>query len=101
MTAYSPVDITVTDPDGLVISKTLNQIPGATYEEVDLNGDGDPDDWVNIPVMKIGKYKIDVAPKPGALPTDTFTLEASIAGETIILAENAPIGEVPAGGLLR
>jgi hypothetical protein len=98
ITAYSPVDITVIDPDGLVISKTLNQIPGATYEEEDLNGDSDPDDRVNIPLVKIGKYKIQIVPKPGASSMDTYTLEASIAGDPVTLAKDAPVGGIPAKG---
>ncbi len=32
-----PVDMIVTDPDGLTVSKDLYQIPGAIYVETDLN----------------------------------------------------------------
>lgn len=92
---YSPVDIVVTDPDGLTISKQFNEIPGATYTEIDLDGDGDLDDQIRIPDRKIGDYIITVLPEPGALPTDTFTLEVSLFGIPIIIAENVQISDIP------
>ena len=96
ITAKSPVDVIVTDPDGLLISKQVNEIPGATYTEIDLDGDGDLDDQVRIPDRKIGDYIITVISEPDALPTDTYTLEVSIFGTPILIAENVPISEIPA-----
>lgn len=91
----SPVDIAIRDPDSLTISKQLNEIPGAIYSEIDLDGDGDLDDQVRIPDRKIGNYTITVIPEPGALPTDTYTLEVSIFDTPIILAENVRISDIP------
>ena len=96
----SPADMVVTDPDGLTISKELNEIPGATYTEIDINADGDLDDVVNIPDRKIGDYLINVVPEPDASPTDTYTLEVSAAGVTIVLAENVQIADIPAEGYI-
>jgi hypothetical protein len=93
--AKSPVDIVITDPDGLRISKQFNEIPGATYTEVDLDGDGDLDDLVRIPDRKLGDYLITVVPEPGALPTDTYTLEVSLFGEVVTIAENVQISDIP------
>jgi hypothetical protein len=90
------VDLIITDPDGLRTSKQFNEIPGATYREIDLDGDGDLDDQVRIPDIKIGDYLITVIPEPSALPTDTYTLEVLIFGFPMILAENIPISEIPA-----
>jgi len=90
-----PVDLIVTDPDGLTVSKEVNEIPGATYIEVDLNGDGDPDDQITIPYRKIGDYLITVVPEPDASPDETYTLEITINGQTIVLAEDVPIGDIP------
>jgi len=90
-----PVDLIVTDPDGLIISKEVNEIPGATYIEVDLNGDGDPDDQITIPYRKIGNYLITVVPEPDASPDETYTLEITINGQTIVLAEDVPISNIP------
>ena len=95
ITTYSPVDMAVTDPDGLTLSKQLNEIPGATYTETDIDGDGDIDAQVRIPDRKIGDYIITVIPDPDALPTDTYTLEVSIFGTPIILAEDVQVSDIP------
>ena len=92
---YSPVDMVVTDPDGLTISKQVSDIPGATYTEIDLDRDGDLDDQIKIPDRRIGDYTITLLPEPGALPTDTFSLEVSLFGIPIIIAENAQISDIP------
>ena len=92
---YSPIDIVVTDPDGLRISKQVNEIPGATYSEIDLDGDGDLDDQIRIPDRKIGEYVITVIPEAGALPTDTYTLEVSLFGIPVIVAKNVQIADIP------
>jgi len=97
---YSPADMIVTDPDGLTIGKELNEIPGATYTEIDINADGELDDVVNIPDRKIGDYLITVVPEPDASPTDMYTLEVSAAGVTIVLAENVQIADIPAEGYI-
>jgi len=93
--AKSPVDISITDPDGFLITKQLNEVPGATYLEIDLNGDGDPDDYVTIADRKRGDYLISVTPQPDAIATDTYTLEIRADGTTVILAEDIPIGDIP------
>jgi hypothetical protein len=78
----------------------LNQIPGATYTEIDLNGDGDPDDVVAIPERKLGDYRIIVVPEPDASPTDTYTFEVSANGMTVLLAENVQLGDIPTEGYI-
>jgi predicted MPP superfamily phosphohydrolase len=98
MFGLSPVDIVVTDPDGLIVSKQLNGIPGAIYtEQTDFNGDGDPDDIILIQDRKIGDYFITVIPEPDAAPTDTYTLLIwpETEDEPCVLAENVPISDVP------
>ena len=92
-TAKCPVDLLVTDPDGLRICKDFTEIPGASYLEVDI--DGEAGVQIRIPDRKIGDYLIEVIPKPGALPTDTFTLEASLFGESMIIARNVLISNIP------
>ncbi len=94
ITAHGPVDLIVTDPDSLGISKQLNQIPGATYLECDLNGDGELDDIVTVP-KKIGNYLIQVVPEPDVPPTDTYSLEAAIYDQTMVLAEDVQIQDIP------
>jgi hypothetical protein len=90
-----PVDFSITDPDGLIVSKQSNEIPGATYTETDINEDGDPDDIIIIPNRKIGNYQITVIPEPDAEPTDRYTLEVSTGDTTTLLAENVSVSEIP------
>ena len=93
--ATCPIDLRVIDPEGMVVDKGTSQVPDAVYSEIDVNGDGDPDDQIIILERKIGNYKITVIPEPGAEPTDTYTLKVSSGDTTIVLAENVPISDIP------
>ena len=95
VTAFGPVDLVVTDGEGNVVSKTVNQIPGAVYAEQDLNGDGDRDDRITIPDPATGGYSITVIPEPGADPNDTVTLIAEDHGATTILRDEVRIADLP------
>jgi len=95
VTSYSPVDMVITDPDGLVISKQLNEIPGAVYIEVDMDGDGIYDDQVNIAERKEGDYLITIIPELNVLLTETYTVEVSAEEITTVVAENVQIGNIP------
>ena len=92
-----PVDMEIMDPDGLIISKQINEIPGAVYKETDINNDGDLDDIVLISDMKLGDYKAKVVPEPGAqiTDTDTYTLEVSSADNHVILAKDVLVKDNP------
>lgn len=91
----SPADMVVRDPDGLCISKDLNQISRAAYDEIDIDGDGDLEKRVSIIDKKVGEYLIDVIPESNALPTDTYSLEAMIEGQTMSLAQDVQIQDIP------
>mgnify|MGYP000341885782 CR=1 FL=1 len=95
ITAFCPVDLSIIDPEGLTITKQLNEIPSASYIESDVNGDGDPDDIISIPDRKIGNYQIIVIPESDAEPTDRYTLKVSIGDTTTVLAENVSVSEIP------
>jgi hypothetical protein len=95
VTAYSPVEIVITDPDGLTISKQVNEIPGASYTELDLDGDGALDERIRINHRKSGDYTVSVIPDPDARATDTYTLEVTLFGMPVIIAENVQIGDIP------
>jgi len=90
-----PTDMVVTDPDGLIIGKDSNQIPGAVYLEDDFNEDGSLDDRVIIPLAKEGDYQITVIPEQSATPTDTYSLTASIWDSTAVLVDNSPVADIP------
>jgi hypothetical protein len=55
-----PVDIVITDPAGHRIGKRVNEIPGATYEEVDLDQEGDLEKLITIPTPIDGNYVFTV-----------------------------------------
>jgi parallel beta-helix repeat protein len=93
--AECPVDLVVTDPDNLTISKVSNEITGSVYIEDDFNDDGSPENLIGIPDRKIGNYLINVIPGPDANLTDTYTLEVSTEYTTTVLAENISVGEIP------
>jgi predicted AlkP superfamily pyrophosphatase or phosphodiesterase len=91
ITGHSPIDLKVVDPSGRIISKNINEIPGATYLEDDLDGDGDFEDRVIIPVVVYGDYLIEVNGEPTAAPGDVYSLERSFMGKTVWLAESEAV----------
>ncbi|MGA2677759.1 MAG: GLUG motif-containing protein [Sedimentisphaerales bacterium] len=92
-----PVDIILTDPDGFIVSKDTPEIPGLLYFSVyDIDGNGRPDEMVTVPKIKVGTYLITVVPEPNVLPTDTYSLEAIINGQTMVLAKDVQIQNIPA-----
>jgi type II secretory pathway component GspD/PulD (secretin) len=69
VTAYSPVDLVVRDPDGRTLSRTVNEIPDATYRELDPDGHGDSYDEITINDPASGQYRLQIVPQSGA-PAD-------------------------------
>jgi uncharacterized delta-60 repeat protein len=79
-TAYSPVDIIVTDPNSDSIGIDFNTIPEATYDTtLDVNEDEDNDDVVIIPKPIIGEYMVKVVAEPGS-GGGTYTLAVKLNG---------------------
>ena len=89
------IDLVVTDPDGREISKDSSDIPSSTYVETDLDGDGRLDDQVVMCDPVMGDYSIRVLPASDAGPGDTYTLEASFAGNSVSLCSDDRVAEVP------
>ncbi|MFC1977988.1 Ig-like domain-containing protein, partial [Chloroflexota bacterium] len=90
-----PVDLTVTDPDGLSINMTANEIPGAVYMIEDSNEDGTTNKSIGIPERKVGDYLVNIFPETEAQLGDTYTLRVSKAYTIDILAANTTITEIP------
>jgi len=90
----SPADISVTDPDGMVVSASQSDIEGAVHVTHDADSDGDQEAFVVIPNRKLGDYLITVIPDPEALPTDTFSLQVTSGTQTLVLAHDVPIGDI-------
>ena len=99
--SHSPIDLIVTDPDGIVITKGIYEVPGLFYySEWDINRDGELDDMVILSERKIGDYLITAAPEPGASPTDTYTLWVVMDGVIIVLAEDVQVADIPGEGYI-
>ena len=91
-TAYSPVDLIVTDPIGDSIGIDSNTIPGATYDTLtDYNGDEELDDRVTIPEPLIGDYTVRVVGEPGS-GGGSYTLAVKLNGneDTPMVSGTAP-----------
>lgn len=95
ITAHSPVDLCIFDSTGRMINKSYCEIPAATYSEIDLNADGDDDDYIYIPNAIDGNYSIIVIPEEGAAPNATYSLTLNYELENNILAENISISDIP------
>jgi parallel beta-helix repeat protein len=92
----SPVDLTVTDPDGLTVNSQIREVPQTLYYSVcDLDKDGENDDIVTITEMKAGDYRISVLAEPSASPADTYSLRVAANGETFVLADDVAIEHIP------
>jgi PKD repeat protein len=101
ITVHCPVDLTVTDPDGLVMNRSENQVPDAMYYKWDFDEDGQLETKIWIPERKQGLYSIQVIPEPGANASDTFTLTVSPMEQKwgytpIDIAQNVTISNIPA-----
>jgi sugar lactone lactonase YvrE len=98
VSAKCPVDLTITNPSGKVISKTADEIPGAIYTQPNVDADGFRDVLVAFQDEIPGYYHVAVTPKTGALPTDTYTLTAWSPQKTVTLADKIPVSNIPEKG---
>jgi len=97
VSSWCPVDLVVENPDGYIVSKEVNEIPGAEYIEYDFNDDGILEDQVIIPDSVFGAYEITVIPDSTANPSDSFSLyiDNTYTTEKIVLAENELMSGIP------
>ena len=93
----SPVTIQVTAPNGQAISNGFTSMPGANYTNV-TDVSGHETATILIPFPQGGQYAITVTPKPGAQPTETFTILQTQDGVTTTIAENMQIANIPPSG---
>jgi ligand-binding sensor domain-containing protein len=91
----SPVDIEIVDPNGRRVNKTDWQIPESFYLEADYDGDGEIEDFIDVPDPLPGNYQITVVPESGAPPTATYSLHTVVNGDTTVLAEHVPLQNIP------
>jgi pimeloyl-ACP methyl ester carboxylesterase len=93
----SPVDIEVIAPNGQQMSKDLAAMPGAEYMDI-LEEDGHETATVLVPFPQGGQYTVKATPKPGTLPTDTFTITLTQNGVTTTIADHVQIQSIPPDG---
>ncbi len=99
--ASCPIDIIIEDPEGLLINKEINQLPGsAEYIEVKYNVGEDEEnlqnyDSVLIENRKIGDYLITVIQEDEACPQDVYNLRFLIGDLILVLADNTQICDIP------
>jgi outer membrane protein assembly factor BamB/uncharacterized protein YycO len=89
------VDLSIVDPQGSKVSKEISQITDAYYLEGDIDWNGDMEALVLLPKREIGDYVISITPKVNAQPTDIYSLEVSTEAETLVLAQNELIKNIP------
>lgn len=97
--AYSPVNLSATDPMGHIVTSEYSEIPFSSYYRVDADQDGDSITILQFPMTAPGEVSLEVIPTPGSSPTDSFTLIAdySYYEEPLVLLENELIVNAPTG----
>jgi len=92
---FSPVEISITDPDGLSVGLSRQDIPGAMHIVDDFDDDGDAEQVIYIPGKKDGEYTIKILPKPEAQLTDIYSVKVIESDQIITLAEDVQIDDIP------
>lgn len=94
-----PVDIILAFPDGRIVSKATNNVPGASYVEEDINGDGSLDDIITLTEPVSGDYTITVVREVGADPAQPVTLTVEDGEKQTVLLNAVPISGLPTNGV--
>jgi Tol biopolymer transport system component len=93
--ADCPVNLSITDPEGMVINKEIRGIEDAAYLELDIDNDGDIEDVVDILERELGNYEVVVVPESGASAEDIYSIEISAGDVVIYSSPETPVGEIP------
>jgi Tol biopolymer transport system component len=84
--AEGPVDLLITDPNGLVVSKTTKTIPNASYVQGDFDGDLIGEVRVTVPQAAEGRYLVQVVAAAGSHPSDPVDIDGAVNGANVVLA---------------
>jgi len=96
VTAYCPVTLAVTTPDGKQIRADSSEVPGAMYTMDDFDNDGRLDQRVSFSASSRGiQYQVKVIPNSDASPTDHYTLVSQQGSQKHILADSVIISNTP------
>jgi len=77
------VDLSLTDPNGAVFNKDVQEVPEAVYLETTLGSSGSPADFVFIFNPARGVFELEVLPEQGATAEDAFSFIAIDRGEQV------------------
>jgi len=95
-TAYCPVYLEVSAPDGRMISPFVNMIPGSSYLVEDFDNNLILDHRVIVPdTLSGGTWSIKVIPQTSAAPEDGYTLVAFHGADSTTIAQSVPIKSTP------
>jgi parallel beta-helix repeat protein len=90
-----PATLVLTDPQGSVVTEDVREVPDMIYLQFDIDGDNELDEMVDVLTRETGDYLINIVPKPGSLPTDTYSIEIVTPGGPVMFAEDVRISDIP------
>jgi hypothetical protein len=91
----SPATLYITAPDGSHAGYEPSTGQLVFDFPIAISEPGDEPFCLLIPYPEKGVYLIHVIPEPNALPTDTYSLEVIINGQTMVLAQDVQIQNIP------
>jgi cell wall-associated NlpC family hydrolase len=104
----SPIDLTVTDPDGITISTStithtdeemLHEIPGELYYSIyDIEPDGTPKTEVYSPQLKPGDYIIKPFKRADAPAGAVYSITVNTGAGPLTVANNTSVDSIPQNG---
>jgi hypothetical protein len=106
--ANSPIDLIVTDPDGLTITpdsfiqtarESLHEILGELYYSIyDMDEDGIPKTEVYSPRLKRGNYVITPVKRKDAPPNAVYSISMLTDVMARLIAKDVPVDRIPPTG---
>ncbi len=97
-TTFCPVNLEVTNSKGEIVNKNVNQIPGANYEELDINNDGALDSSIELSPGE-DNYRFAIIPKPEAGPNDKFSFSIYFEdGRSLNLESDQEVKHIDSNG---
>ena len=98
VTSHSPVNISVLDPLGRLVSDSSIGVPMAAFNFFDVDDDGEVEQEVIIPSPVSGVFTVLVEPKPDAEPDDIYTITTRSEERLDTLAFDQLVADIPTNG---
>ncbi|GAB3330361.1 hypothetical protein GCM10027355_36710 [Haloplanus salinarum] len=94
----SPVNTTVTDPEGRTVGPGGSEIPNSSYNELQLEGADSTEELIFIQDQIPGSYQVQVEPEPDAEPTETYTIAVRSGEQSTQIANEEQVQDIPSDG---